>query len=1170
MEGRLVRDRYRLDERLGEGTMGTVYRAFDLAENRVVAIKVAGLAGYRGAWARFQREAQAMLVLHHPHIVEVYDAGQDGDLSFIIMEYLSGTPLRQILPLAVPEAIEIAVQIGSALAHAHGRGIIHRDIKPANLMVSRTGNTRPGFRVKVMDLGLALRLGDQFDLSEAGVLVGTAAYVSPEQALGHRIDARSDLYSLGAVLYEMLTGQCPFPGDNFVSVIYQHLNEAPPSPRGINPAVPQSLEQVILRLLRKDPSGRFASAEDLIASLSAIQRELASAVRPQDAPASQTASRPIATGAPLVGREHELRLLTETIRQARGGPGRFVLLAGEQGIGKTRLALEAVAFARLHRFQVASATCYQQEGRPPYQPFTDAIRDYANGLNWQDLEVLRQATAGYEVELLSLVPELARVYGEPLSAKKLAGGLDQERTRLFEAVRQLISAISQLSPVLLFIDDLQWADTASLQMLRYVGRHTLDLPVLILGTYRSAEVSPQLADLLSQMESEQLHRLIALTGLSPEQSGSLMRCLLGSDTITGELHGKLYAATEGNPFFIVETIRHLLEDGSLVKEDGRWRFAAPQELQISPGVKQIVERRLGHLSRTAREILAVAAVIGRAFSPSLLRLASSSPEAGLASTVDMALASGLLRERSQGQDGGIDFGHGLIREVLYAGLPASRKRLLHRRVAQALEARCDADNEMAFGELAYHYSRGGRPEKAAEYGVLAGRQAAAVYASEEAFRYFDAARELVEKHGLKTGLSADIMEGLGRMAIILGRFGVAVKSFKQAIRDIESQAPLAGNRVAKLRGELSAAYERLGDYDEALRQLQQGLAGIGALQTVESAYLHGQLAVIYTRRGDMDLALSHAERDLGIAELLGDEEEIAQACTILYKIQSLRGDWDGARKLTERALQIWIGRGDIYRQEWNYLNLGTALWALGRWEEARENWLRSLEISHSIHYLQGIVQNDLNLGLLGLRRGELDQAEELLAEALALAREIGHRFYAARATMRMAELKAQQGESAAAMAAFAEAEQALRQLGHKTGLSELLWLKADACADQGLLDEAEQAAVESLDLAPQPDGYEEIGNASRALARVWLARGDHQRAGEYLERAEACMDRLEDAYGKAQLQLDLATFLAESGLSADLAKAKALVAEARAIFSRLHAQPQVERAKTIARKIHRL
>jgi serine/threonine-protein kinase len=244
--------------------MATVWRAEDLVLGRPVAVKVLheGLAQDEGFRGRFQREAHHAALLNHPNIVVVHDSGRDGETLFMVMEFVDGRSLRSILSSAVgPVAMTHAARLGrhvlAALAHAHSRGIVHRDIKPANILINVDD------AVKVADFGIAKAGDDAMDLSPAGMVIGTAAYISPEQAAGRAVTPASDLYSLGCVLYECLASQPPFVGPSVLSVALQHYNDPPPPLRCRASSVHPAVERVIMRALEKDPARRFGSAAEM-------------------------------------------------------------------------------------------------------------------------------------------------------------------------------------------------------------------------------------------------------------------------------------------------------------------------------------------------------------------------------------------------------------------------------------------------------------------------------------------------------------------------------------------------------------------------------------------------------------------------------------------------------------------------------------------------------------------------------------------------------------------------------------------------------------------------------------------------------------------------------------------------------------------------------------------
>ncbi|HJY76453.1 MAG TPA: serine/threonine-protein kinase [Burkholderiales bacterium] len=270
--------RYAIQSELGRGAMGVVYKATDTALERTVAVKTVNMAlerdGAERYEARFYQEARAAGSLNHPNIVTVYDVGKEGNVAYMAMEFIEGQELRSLLAegraLPVSQGVSIAAQVAEGLAYAHQHGVVHRDVKPANIMVLADGP------VKITDFGIARMRASTDELTQSGMMLGSPKYMSPEQVIGKRADHRSDIFSLGVILYETLTGAAPFSGENVTALMYQIVNFAPPAPSAVNPAVPELLNFIVAKMLAKPLEERYQTAQELANDLRNCERQIAS------------------------------------------------------------------------------------------------------------------------------------------------------------------------------------------------------------------------------------------------------------------------------------------------------------------------------------------------------------------------------------------------------------------------------------------------------------------------------------------------------------------------------------------------------------------------------------------------------------------------------------------------------------------------------------------------------------------------------------------------------------------------------------------------------------------------------------------------------------------------------------------------------------------------------
>jgi ABC-type oligopeptide transport system substrate-binding subunit/predicted Ser/Thr protein kinase len=753
--GTCINDRYRLDAELGQGGMGVVYRAHDTLLDRPVAVKVVSKAslGTEGR-ARLMHEAKAAAQLNHPNIIAIYDAGQSEGLPFIVMELVEGPSLYQHRPADLHEIISYARHICAALDHAHARGIIHRDLKPENVVIAPDGTA------KLTDFGLARSVASR--ITDQGAIVGSVFYLAPELALGKEYDGRADLYALGVMLYELATGRLPFTAEDPLAVISQHLHAPVIPPRAKKPQLPAALDALIVRLLSKDPQDRPASAASVLREL-----EQPGLLDRDAVPARELSVLERIERGRMVGRERELQQATALWSRALDGEGRMLLISGEPGIGKTRLVRELMTHVEVSGGRALVGASYA-EGGTPYAPFRQIIRQVLRSVSPE----VRLRSVSPQVRLRSVSPE-ARLdttsvhseHGLGVPAAVLADLLmlapelrsnfpelpprpepdpQAEQPRLMENLLIFFSTLSHNAPLLLVLEDAHWADSGSLSLLRHLARHARHQQLMTVATYREVELDQArpLHEVLLDLQRERLAIRIKLPRLNRTQTAELLEALF-AEPITPELLDGIYRETEGNPFFIEEVCKALVESGGLYFEEGRWHRPSVEELGIPQSVRVAIQARVARLSEQAQDTLRLAAILGRQFALDTLAQAIKADEDRLIDDLESAERSQLIEQVSGEEGGTFAFAHGLIPSTLVDGLRTLQRRRLHHRAAQAIEARHPDD----FEALAHHYTQAGQAEKAIEYVLKAGDRARGLYAHQEAVKYYQQALEFLKQAG---------------------------------------------------------------------------------------------------------------------------------------------------------------------------------------------------------------------------------------------------------------------------------------------------------------------------------------------------------------------------------------------------------------------------------------
>ena len=870
MIGTRLASRYEILAELGRGGMGVVYRARDPVLNRDVAVKLIPPGNLtKEAEERFQREAQIVAQMDHPAIVPIHDLGRHEGSLFFVMPVLPSTNLRQLLregSLRLGDVLDIGTQVAEALDYSHARGIVHRDIKPENIMTSR--DEAGHVRARVMDFGLALATSED-RLTKTGTLVGTVAYFSPEQVTSRTFDGRTDIYALGTVLYECLAGEPPFAGE-VQSVLYRIVHELPQPLRTLGADVGEELEAAVFQCLAKDPEKRPKRAGHLAEALRRYRGKLREEEfgRSVVFTASRMLPRPAATS-PFIGREKEMAELQRRLHAAIAGECEFVVLAGEPGIGKSRLVDELKSLARARRVRVLSGRFVEHDRAFAHQGFCELIQDYFRSKDTGLSETSRPDFSDLAGDLLALFPVLSEIgelraaaAGDSGASRAGDGRKAEDKTAIFELIARTLARIGGGKPLFLALEELHGAQL-SIEALQYVARRLGPTPTLIVGTYRQTEVDKghPLVKMLESFRGDPRFAALTLGPLSASEHRALVELAAGGGKLSDDLATRLLAATEGNPLFTKELVRSLLDSGGIARDDlGALNLSGATGISsdaLPETIQQAVEARIERLPQELRDVLQVASVLGKSFEFKDLELLSENAK-GLDEAIDRLVKEGLLEEERESRGDRLAFASGIVRDVLYGALMRRRRRTLHRTYADLLEKRHQGRLDRVYPELVHHFSEGDVPGKAVEYSLKLARKSLDAFSPEEAARVAKTALDYLgdeEWEGDKA-LEGDAHLLLAQASRMSGHTDAALREAEAAGKIFEREKKPARFLESILFAADTAWNGR--KVDEARRLVERGLETAAAAQdTVHLPKLLALAATVANLRGDYARAAAY-------------------------------------------------------------------------------------------------------------------------------------------------------------------------------------------------------------------------------------------------------------------------------------------------------------------------
>jgi serine/threonine protein kinase len=1185
--------RYRLLERLGKGGLGEVYHAFDTWEEQDVAIKLANQETLsKDEIENFKEEYRLLKQLKHPGLVEAYDFNYSGDCPYFSMEYVPGKSLEEAFTDGGVELLNIlTIELCEVLGFIHQRGIIHCDLKPDNIKV-----TSSPFRIKLLDFGLAEKKGSRINQQPKGTLF----YMSPEVFQKKPLDERSDLYSLGVILYQATTSKLPFSYSDPVQVVSAHLEEKPRPPKELNPKLPESLNDLILNLLAKDPKKRFGNAIEL-------KKFLEEKTKVDTSQRGFPLQHLFSGG--LVDREDQLSRLWNGVLTARQSEGKFFLVEGEAGAGKTELLDELKLKSQLEGIAFLKVRCLEKESQT-YVPIIEALTHIFPYLKTR----CRLLIAKYNQPLKLLIPQLKlddefvgaesrtnsirdefisarknewgqagsrrspdlRDFGQDESRphnntqEKPAGAQNPESERgvvgsdksnsyidghedvspsvipapafaginssgihstfnhsaedkesLISGLADFLMEASVVFPFALCFEDLLWADAGTLSFLKKLSEHINESRIFLCASLRTEKLhnNRELKELINSSTGKDWFEEVKVDRFDLKGTERFVISKLAGSDPPEEAVKYLFSHTSGNPLFLIEILKFLIQKGIITLRKGEWLFDLEnlEKQEIPKQIGSILLDNLLRYDQKTKKFLEIASLVGERFNLESAKYLSGLSDDQIFEILFVLLRDEVIHKITEQAELTYEFSSQSLQKLLYERHTLNQRRNLHLKLGNFLEQKEKEGIPQPKEKLAFHYLNSTDYQKAHKYSLEAATETQKRFAHTQTLEHINSALKSAQKLGNQNKFLDALMKR-GDFRNSIGELDKALKDYKEILK--KAKGVKDERFMANLYKNMSDAYRVKLDYKNTLTYSQKALDLFAELKDdLERANTLNIIGDIHRVNSEYDKALKTFSRALKVKESFGDRAGTALILDNIGIIHFQKSDYQEAREYFEQYLKIvkilWLKK-DIGR---GLNNLSCVHYLLGEFDRGVAYLLESLELNKEIGNEEVVCYNYENLGQNFLESGDYEKSLEYSEKGIDLAQQIGIP-RSGHILLNIARTSLEIGDYEKSEENFGESSKFAKQISDKALIASILlnWAKLYLILNNkdkqkellgGVLKIAKELKDDKLSL----ELYEVFGIMN-------LKEGKARESLEYFKKVEVPVDRLKLKNRKLSLSLN--------------------------------------------------